>query len=187
MSGIPVIEPLGPVDPEFLRYMDNETTDNVATSHLEIPAERELWMTSGHSFPVVTPVKLCLPSAEELQKKLDNVQKTSEELKLKLDNAHHTVCELKELQSDLMSLQSEMLQVNHYYYFSYITFILLFIFIFKEFVSHRNLVMHHLHRIMANQDEVKMGQHQQFLHFLAIIQSGQDFLSNLYSKLNKQE
>ena len=97
-SHIPVIEPLGPVDPEFLNYMNTETTDNVPTSHLEIPAERELWMTSGHSFPVVTPVKLSLPSAEELNKKLDNVQKS--------------VSELKELQSDLMGLQSEMLQVS---------------------------------------------------------------------------
>ena len=110
-SHIPVIEPLGPVDPEFFNYMNTETTDNVPTSHLEIPAERELWMTSGHSFPVVTPVKLSLPSAEELNKKLDSVQKSADEMNKKLDSVQKSVSELKELQSDLMGLQSEMLQV----------------------------------------------------------------------------
>ena len=96
-SHIPVIEPLGPVDPEFLNYMNTETTDNVPTSHLEIPAERELWMTSGHSFPVVHPVKLTIPSAEELNQKLDSVQKSVTELQSDL--------------SDLRNLQCELLQV----------------------------------------------------------------------------
>ena len=100
-SSIPVIQNLESIDPEFLNYLNTETTGNVPTSHPEIPAERELWMTSGHSFPVVHPVKLTIPSAEELNQKLDSVQKS--------------VSELKELQSDLMGLQTEMLQVSEKY------------------------------------------------------------------------
>ena len=114
-SSIPVIQNLESIDPEFLSYLNTETTGNVPTSHPEIPAERELWMTSGHSFPVVTPVKLTLPSAEELNKKLDSVQKSADEMNKKLDSVQKSVSELKELQSDLMGLQTEMLQVSEKY------------------------------------------------------------------------
>ena len=96
-SSIPVIQNLQSIDPEFLNYLDTETTGNVPTSHPEIPAERELWMTSGHSFPVVHPVKLTIPSAEELNQKLDSVQKAVTELQSDL--------------SDLRNLQCELLQV----------------------------------------------------------------------------
>ena len=95
-SSIPVIQNLQSIDPEFLNYLDTETTGNVPTTQ-EIPVERELWMSSGHSFRVVTPVKLSIPSADEMNKKLDSVQKS--------------VSELRELQSDLMALQTELLQV----------------------------------------------------------------------------
>ena len=97
-SSIPVIQNLESIDPEFLNYLNTETTGNVPTSHPEIPAERELWMTSGHSFPVVHPVKLTIPSAEEMVQKLDSVQKAVTELQSDL--------------SDLRNLQCELLQVS---------------------------------------------------------------------------
>ena len=108
-SSIPVIQNLESIDPEFLNYLNTETTGNVPTSHPEIPAERELWMTSGHSFPVVHPVKLTIPSAEEMVQKLDSVQKAVTELQSDLSDLRNLQCEL---------LQVSALVISIIYYFS---------------------------------------------------------------------
>ena len=96
-SAIPTITNLESIDQEFINYLAAETRGNVPTNHPEIPAEREPWMTSGHSFPVVHPVRITIPSADELNKKLDSVQKSVSELQSDL--------------SDLRDLQCELLQV----------------------------------------------------------------------------
>ena len=108
-SSIPVIQNLQSIDSEFLNYLDTETTGNVPTSHPEIPAERELWMTSRHSFPVVHPVKLTIPSAEEMVQKLDSVQKAVTELQSDLSDLRNLQCEL---------LQVSALVISIIYYFS---------------------------------------------------------------------